>query len=260
MLLARRRCSGSTSSTGCSLFFFSGVRRPRSSPPTTGSRNARSASASLAWWFSGVREWSPAWTVSPDSGRRRDRDSLRRRSRTGAGIRPRDEYFSANRAPGGTFGNRNFVAHMAAIGLPALVWGTVTARRPFGALLGSLGAPSRGGAGVVAIESGVARGRGVSDRAARADARVAEILARRQDRRTIRALALAAVIGGAGGDRVAEHAQLEQRVAVSRFCPRRGRLQEGQRTGSCRAIPELARHGGRESGVRSRSGNWPVDM
>jgi len=50
------------------------------------------------------------------------------------------EYFSVNRAPGGTFGNRNFVAHMAAIGLPALAWCTVTARRPFGALLGSLGA------------------------------------------------------------------------------------------------------------------------
>jgi O-antigen ligase len=49
------------------------------------------------------------------------------------------EYFSANRAPGGTFGNRNFVAHIAAIGLPALVWCTVTARRPFGAFLGSLG-------------------------------------------------------------------------------------------------------------------------
>ena len=49
------------------------------------------------------------------------------------------EYFSTNRAPGGTFGNRNFVAHIAVIGLPALVWCTVTARRPFGALLGSLG-------------------------------------------------------------------------------------------------------------------------
>jgi O-antigen ligase len=49
------------------------------------------------------------------------------------------EYFSANRAPGGTFGNRNFVAHMAVIGLPALVWSTVTARKPFGALLGSIG-------------------------------------------------------------------------------------------------------------------------
>ncbi|HEY6089914.1 MAG TPA: O-antigen ligase family protein [Gemmatimonadaceae bacterium] len=49
------------------------------------------------------------------------------------------EYFSANRAPGGTFGNRNFVAHIAVIGLPALVWSTVTARRPLGALLGSLG-------------------------------------------------------------------------------------------------------------------------
>jgi O-antigen ligase len=50
------------------------------------------------------------------------------------------EYFSANRAPGGTFGNRNFVAHIAAIGLPSLVWCTVMARRSFGALLGSLGA------------------------------------------------------------------------------------------------------------------------
>jgi len=49
------------------------------------------------------------------------------------------EYFSANRSPGGTFGNRNFVAHIAVIGLPALIWATVTARRPLGALLGSLG-------------------------------------------------------------------------------------------------------------------------
>jgi len=28
------------------------------------------------------------------------------------------EYFSVNRAPGGTFGNRNFVAHLCAVGLP----------------------------------------------------------------------------------------------------------------------------------------------
>src|SRR5256714_2677690 len=46
------------------------------------------------------------------------------------------EYFSTNRAPGGTFGNRNFVAHMAVIGLPSLVRWTVTARKPFGALIG----------------------------------------------------------------------------------------------------------------------------
>jgi len=48
------------------------------------------------------------------------------------------EYFSLNRAPGGTFGNRNFVAHFCAIGLPALVYVTVTARRRFGAFAGSL--------------------------------------------------------------------------------------------------------------------------
>ena len=56
------------------------------------------------------------------------------------------EYFSTNRAPGGTFGNRNFVAHISVIGLPALVWSTVTSRRPFGALLGSLGAALVGAA------------------------------------------------------------------------------------------------------------------
>ena len=50
------------------------------------------------------------------------------------------DYFSLNRAPGGTFGNRNFVAHFCAIGLPSLIYVTVTARRPFGALIGSLGA------------------------------------------------------------------------------------------------------------------------
>lgn len=49
------------------------------------------------------------------------------------------DWFSLNRAPGGTFGNRNFVAHFTAIGLPALVYVTVTARRSFGALAGSLG-------------------------------------------------------------------------------------------------------------------------
>jgi O-antigen ligase len=56
------------------------------------------------------------------------------------------EYFSTNRAPGGTFGNRNFVAHIAVIGLPSLVWCTVTARRSSGALLGSLGAAVLGAA------------------------------------------------------------------------------------------------------------------
>ena len=39
------------------------------------------------------------------------------------------EYFSQNRAPGGTFGNRNFAAHFAAIALPSLVYCAITARR-----------------------------------------------------------------------------------------------------------------------------------
>jgi O-antigen ligase len=48
------------------------------------------------------------------------------------------DYFSLNRAPGGTFGNRNFVAHVCAIGLPVLAFITSTSRR-LGAWLGSAG-------------------------------------------------------------------------------------------------------------------------
>jgi hypothetical protein len=40
----------------------------------------------------------------------------------------RMEVFSLNRAPGGTLGNRNFVAHAAAIGLPAVLLSALSAR------------------------------------------------------------------------------------------------------------------------------------
>jgi O-antigen ligase len=48
-------------------------------------------------------------------------------------------WFSLTRAPGGTFGNRNFVAHFCAIGLPALVCCTVTARSAVGTAVGACG-------------------------------------------------------------------------------------------------------------------------
>ena len=48
------------------------------------------------------------------------------------------DYFSQSRAPGGTLGNRNFVAHLAAIGLPAIVLIVLESRRPLGVILGSL--------------------------------------------------------------------------------------------------------------------------
>jgi O-antigen ligase len=48
------------------------------------------------------------------------------------------EYFTLARAPGGTLGNRNFMAHIAGIGLPAIAWSTVTARRSIGTLVGSV--------------------------------------------------------------------------------------------------------------------------
>ncbi|HET7563595.1 MAG TPA: O-antigen ligase family protein [Gemmatimonadaceae bacterium] len=46
---------------------------------------------------------------------------------------------SLNRAPGGTFGNRNFMAHAAAMGMPALILCTFTARRRAWALAGTVG-------------------------------------------------------------------------------------------------------------------------
>jgi hypothetical protein len=46
---------------------------------------------------------------------------------------------SLSRAPGGTFGNRNFMAHLAAAGVPLLAYLALTARRPSGALLAAAG-------------------------------------------------------------------------------------------------------------------------
>lgn len=50
------------------------------------------------------------------------------------------DYFTQSRAPGGSFGNRNFMAHLSAIGVPLLAWYAVTARRGVAVLLCALGA------------------------------------------------------------------------------------------------------------------------
>lgn len=49
------------------------------------------------------------------------------------------DFFSRHRVPGGTFGNRNFMAHLAAICAPALVLATVAARRSWAAAPGYAG-------------------------------------------------------------------------------------------------------------------------
>lgn len=49
------------------------------------------------------------------------------------------ELVSLNRAPGGTLGNRNFVAHLAAIGIPALLYLALSARTFIALLLSALG-------------------------------------------------------------------------------------------------------------------------
>jgi O-antigen ligase len=46
---------------------------------------------------------------------------------------------SLSRAPGGTFGNRNFMAHLAAIGTPVLVLAILQARTTAGAVAGGVG-------------------------------------------------------------------------------------------------------------------------
>ena len=48
------------------------------------------------------------------------------------------EYFSLNRSPGGTFGNRNFMAHLGAIVAPTIVYCGVTARRSAATVFGAI--------------------------------------------------------------------------------------------------------------------------
>ena len=48
------------------------------------------------------------------------------------------EYFSLNRAPGGTFGNRNFIAHLCAIGAPVVALVALTARPGVGSVFGAV--------------------------------------------------------------------------------------------------------------------------
>jgi hypothetical protein len=44
------------------------------------------------------------------------------------------EFAALNRAPGGTFGNRNFMAHLTAAGVPLILWCIASARGKSGAL------------------------------------------------------------------------------------------------------------------------------
>lgn len=49
------------------------------------------------------------------------------------------ELFSLRRVPGGTLGNRNFMAHLAVMGAPALIFAALTARRSWAAACGAAG-------------------------------------------------------------------------------------------------------------------------
>jgi O-antigen ligase len=49
------------------------------------------------------------------------------------------DYFTLSRAPGGTFGNRNFMAHLSAIGAPLILWYAITANRTVAVFLCAIG-------------------------------------------------------------------------------------------------------------------------
>lgn len=52
----------------------------------------------------------------------------------------RTDYFSTNRSPGGTLGNRNFVAHLVAFCFPVLLLSALRAWRALGFAMGAMGA------------------------------------------------------------------------------------------------------------------------
>jgi hypothetical protein len=66
----------------------------------------------------------------------------------------RSDFFSLNRAPGGTFGNRNFVAHLAAIGGPLLVYTVFRARMGLAAVAAAAGLVATTGALVLSRSRG----------------------------------------------------------------------------------------------------------
>lgn len=59
---------------------------------------------------------------------------------------PVTDLFSLNRAPGGTFGNRNFMAHLSVIGAPAVVIAALSARTRVGFFFGAIGSVILAGA------------------------------------------------------------------------------------------------------------------
>jgi O-antigen ligase len=69
---------------------------------------------------------------------------------------------SLNRAPGGTFGNRNFMAHLVTVGFPVLLLVTVEARSRWRFVLGSMGVGVAAAALVLSRSRGAWVGAGVS--------------------------------------------------------------------------------------------------
>ncbi len=103
----------------------------------------------------------------------------------------RSDFFSLNRAPGGTLGNRNFVAHLAALGVPALILSVVWARRRAAALAWTVAAA------VVAAALVLSRSRAAWLALAIAAAGTAPALWRTRSQWLTRALAVRAAAVGA---------------------------------------------------------------
>jgi O-antigen ligase len=171
----------------------------------------------------------------------------------------RTDFFSLNRAPGGTLGNRNFVAHLCAFGLPVLFLCALRAYRFLGTLLGALGVAAV--AGTLVLTRSRAAWLGVA--AVLAVFLVGWLLvppARRSARHWTRLLLLLAAAAGGGAAAIVlpntlhwtssnPYAETAQGLVNAKEGSGRGRLLQWKNTAKMAAAHPVLGVG---------PGNWPV--
>ena len=255
LLVARRRTISIDLADALLALFLAWSAASALSQPITGPHSARSAQRLevLIFWGASARR-SAAYRPIFIAG---VCDRLRCRSFAGSvrtDSRPTTSASTARQA--GRFGNRNFVAHIAAIGLPALVWSISHGARRSPALQGSLGARARRRVGAVAVAGGVAR-------SCRPHSCWPDRLSspgntgRRSRRRPTRRVPLAGALGGIVA------VALPNRLNWASDSPYLDSLVAWWITAEAAAeggvaISELVWHGRGKPCVWSGPGNWPV--
>ena len=163
--------------------------------------------------------------------------------------------FSLNRAPGGTFGNRNFMAHVCVIAFPAVLFSTVRATPARLPVVGGGGRDRRGCARPVAQPRGVAGAHAGASCYCR-PSRTPH--ARRDWERASRGSPCALVARReAGSRRRPQYARLEERLALPRDGAERRELRKGSGHGGSSST-ELLTNVAPPSAAGVGPGNWPV--